>query len=141
MAQRRTDIQPSVAGRIDQRFPRLVWVLLILLAIQGPFPGLVLCIGGDRHLAVETAHNNFHLPPCLDYEGPCLDIPLANVSVDGQVVASAPGPLSPQGALSLAVPTISLPSLVEDLASGNPLQSLLAVHVLIASLRTVILRI
>jgi hypothetical protein len=111
------------------------------LVIQGPFPGLVLCIGGNRHLAVETAHNNFHPPPCLDYEGPCLDIPLANVSADGQVVVSAPGPLSPQEAPILAVPTISLPSLVDGLASGSPSQSLLAVHVLMASLRTVILRI
>jgi hypothetical protein len=141
MAQGRTDIQPLIKDRIGQRFSRLVWVLLILLAIQGPFPGLVLCIGGNRHLAVETAHNNFHPPPCFDYEGPCLDIPLANVSVDGQVVASAPGPLSPQGALSLAVPTISLPALVDGLALKNPSPSLLAVHGLIASLRTVILRI
>jgi hypothetical protein len=141
MVKGRIDMQPPGEGKTDQHFPWLVWVLLTLLVIQGPFPGLVLCIGGDRHLAVETAHNNFHPPPCFDYAGPCLDIPLANVSVDGQVVASAPGPLSLQGAVSLAVPAISLPALIDGLASKNSSPSLLAVHGLIASLRTVILRI
>jgi hypothetical protein len=141
MAKGRTDMRPHRASRTDQRFPRLVWVLFALLVMQGPFPGLVLCFASNSHLAVETSHNNFHPPTSPDSEGPCLDIPLANVNADGQVVASAPGPVSPQVVPVLGMPAVPLTSWVKALASDPLSPSLLAVHGLIASLRTVLLRI
>jgi hypothetical protein len=131
----------QVASRTEQRFPHLVWVLFALLVIQGPFPGLVLCFASNSHLAIETSHHNCHPPMSSDAAGPCLDIPLANVNADGQVVASAPGPVSPQVVPVLGMPAIPLLSLVKALASDVRSQALLNVHVLIASLRTVILRI
>ena len=134
-------MQPRMVGRTDQRFPRLVWVLFALLVIQGPFPGLVLCFASNSHLAIETSHNNCHPPTSPDSEGPCLDIPLANVNVDGQVVASAPGPVSPQVTPVLEMPAVPLTSLVAALSLDYPSPSRLAVHVRIASLRTVLLRI
>ena len=141
MAKGRTGIQPPVGGRIDQCFPRLVWVLFVLLVMQGPFPGLVLCFASNNHLAVETSHNNFHPSPSPDSEEPCLDIPLANMNVDGQVVASAPGPVSPQVVPVVAMPAVPFAALIEALASDHPSPSRLAVYGLMASLRTVLLRI
>ena len=141
MVEERTDMQPRMVGRANQCFPRLVWVLFVLLVMQGPFPGLVLCFASNNHLAVETSHTNFHPSPSPDSEEPCLDIPLANVNVDGQVVASAPGPISPQVVPVWGMPAVSLTSLVEALAADHPSPSLLAVHGLMDSLRTVLLRI
>jgi hypothetical protein len=119
----------------------LVWVLFALLVMQGPFPGLVLCFASNSHLAVETSHNNFHPSTSPDAAGPCLDIPLANMNVDGQVVASAPGPVSPQVVSVLGMPAVSFTSLIATFASDHPSPSRLAVRGLLASLRPVILRI
>lgn len=141
MVEERTDMQPRMVGRANQCFPRLVWVLFVLLVMQGPFPGLVLCFASNNHLAVETSHTNYHPCPSPDSEEPCLDIPLANVNVDGQVVVSAPGPVAPQVISVLGMPAVPFTALIEALALDLPSPSRLTVHGLIASLRTVLLRI
>jgi hypothetical protein len=63
--------------------------LACFLMTQGALGGLVLCVGADGHLKVETAHaRGPDNHPAKGHRGPCLDIPLA-----GSWVAADNSPL------------------------------------------------
>jgi hypothetical protein len=57
------------------------WLFLYLLLTHGALPGLVLCLGVNGHIAVETPHNIPSYPTSQE-EGPCLDLPLISASRD-----------------------------------------------------------
>jgi hypothetical protein len=56
----------------------LHWFFVYVLISQASLAGLVLCVGSNDHIAIETTHTgSTHTVPSKEHQSPCVDIPLA----------------------------------------------------------------
>lgn len=123
-------------NHITSFFGRLFAVLLI---IQGPLPGLMMCFGSNGHIAIETSHSPFRHPTAQDQE-PCLDVPLISVSSHNLPLMMAPSSM-PQRFVPVPMLASTFRSLLASVLSDILLLSPHRAIPQIASAYTVILQI
>ena len=112
-------LRPYFFHKFDLPLMPLYALLAYVLLTQGALAGLVLCVGTDSHLKVETAHaRGPDNRPAKDHQGPCLDIPLTGfwvasdhspLPVDANMLSQARGPISLSPFLWPCSPTQNLP--------------------------------
>ena len=126
-----------------QRYHRRVFafsgLLIYLLISQLSMPTLVMCFGGNGHLAVEATHAPAQSAGAQEHGGPCLDTPLLVIRSDDRPLIMRSG-LVPSAHLPLLHVFAAFPS-HEVLVSSLPTPFLQAVvpPSLAASLRSVLL--
>ena len=126
-----------------QRYHRRVFafsgLLIYLLISQLSMPALVMCFGGNGHLAVEATHAPAQSAGAQEHGGPCLDVPLLVTRSDDRPLTMRSS-LAPSAHLSLLHVFAACPSHeVSVSALLTPFLQAVVPPSLLASLRSVLL--
>jgi hypothetical protein len=113
--------------------------LVYLLISQLSLPTLVMCFGGNGHLAVEATHVPAQSSETQEHGGPCLDVPLLVTRSDDRPLIMISG-LAPSASIPLLHTFAAFASRAVSIASLPPafLQALVP-QSLLTSLRSVLL--
>jgi len=126
-----------------QRYHRRVFafsgLLIYLLISQLSMPTLVMCFGGNGHLAVEATHAPAQSAGAQEHGGPCLDAPLLVTRSDDRPLVMRSG-LAPSAHFSLLHVVAAFPSHAGSISSlPTPFLQVLVPSSLLNSLRSVLL--